>query len=761
MRILKIIIFLHLILTYQIFSQSVFVHGIVKGENILPGVLIKVLEDSNSTITNKFGEYSLKLKSPGNYTISFSHLGYRKRIELIKIEPNKNFELNVVLERKPINIGEAVVTSSRNESYLKENPLSIEVISESQFENSNKITLSDLAGNNAGISVVKDSPWGTNINIRGLTNQNIVYLIDNYRVETSTNIAAGISLINMNNISDVEVVKGGISALYGSGATGGVINIKTKKPKYENNFYIKPTIISSYGSVNDLNSQFINLSTGYTNWSILASGSFRKASNTETPKGELLNSGFRDESIDIVTKYNPSNNLEIKLNYNKFSAYDVGIPGGVPFPAKATAKYVYAKREMLNGEINYSNITKELIKLKLKFYHQIIDRSVEVRPNPNAVSRPKAKHTNDGITFQGDWIFSGQNYFLAGIDFWQRKYNGIRRTTNFVKNIIKVDKPIPNSKFLNIGIFAQDDINILNNLLSLTIGGRYDYINITNDETKNPLYIINEGNIIINIENMAASYSAYDETNQSFSGNIGILIKLTNQIDFTMNSAYTFRSPSLEERYQYIDLGGIVYLGNPSLKPEKGFSNDLGFRIWNDKFTVRCNGFLNLLTNLVNDKIVSPDSLFKKQNVGKARLYGFDFSTEYNFNGNNKFYTNASFVRGEDLIKNSNLNQIPPFHGIIGLEYYLMDFTKIKLSANIFNDQNLVAENENTSGGYTTFDIMIESLPINLNCAELKLIGGIDNIFNRAYRNHLSTYRGMNLLEPGRNFTIKLILNIE
>ncbi len=759
-NVIKILIIWIFCLT-QLFSQNSIIHGIIKGDVILSNVLVKVLEDSTSCISNKFGEYNIHLKKEGNYTILFSHLGYKEQIKKIEVKQNKNYELNIFMERKPIDIGEAVVVSSRNESLLKENSLPIEVISKKQLENTNQITLSDLVGKKAGISTFKDSPWGTNINIRGLTSQNIVYLIDDYRVETSTNISAGISLINMNNISDIEVVKGGISSLYGSGATGGIINIRTKEPYYESKYYIKPSISSSYSSVNNLTSQFISLSTGYTNWSILASGTLRKADDIQTPQGKLTNSGFKDESFYIVTKYNPTDNLELKLNFNKFSAYDVGIPGGNPFPESATAKYIYAKREMLNGEINYTNVTKKLLKLKLKFYHQIIDRSVEVRPNANAISKPQAKHSNDGITFQSNWIFNSNNYFLTGIDFWQRKYNGTRKATNLVKNVINLDKPIPNSKFLNVGIFAQDEIKILQNQLSLTFGGRFDYINITNDVTKNPLYVIINGNKNTDAKNVEASYTAYDEINKSFSGNIGIIYKLNNQIDLTLNSAYTFRSPSLEERYQYIDLGGIIYLGNPSLKPEKGISNDLGLRIWNDKFSIRINGFLNSLTNLVNDKIVFPDSLYKKQNVGKARLYGFDFSIDYNIYNNNKIYFNVSYVRGEDLTKKTNLYQIPPLQGLFGIEYYLFEIAKINLSANIFSSQKFVAENEKTTGGYTTFDLMIESSPFYISCAGLKFIAGIENIFNRAYRNHLSTYRGTNLLEPGRNFTLKLVFNIE
>ncbi|MCB0745333.1 MAG: TonB-dependent receptor, partial [Ignavibacteriae bacterium] len=402
---------------------------------------------------------------------------------------------------------------------------------------------------------------------------------------------------------------------------------------------------------------------------------------------------------------------------------------------------------------------KSLAKLKLKYYHQNIDRNVEIMPNPMVTSNPQAEHINDGITIQSDWIFSNTNYFNAGIDYWQRKYEGLRTTNNKVQNIIKVDKPVPNSKFGSLGFFAQNEAKLVNQKLSLIIGGRYDLINISNEETKNPVYIINNGVKNTNVLDAAASYETGKETNKSFSGNLGILYKLTNEIDLTLNTAYTFRSPSLEERYQFIDLGGIVYLGNPNLKPEKGVSLDYGIRIWKEKFSVRANTFLNSLTNLVVDDIVTQDSLYKKNNVGKARLYGFDLSAEYNFINDNLFYLTAAFVRGEDLNKNEYLSEIPPLNGIFGLRLFLFNEIKLDVSANMFSSQTKVAANESKTGGYTTFDLSLQSNSINYFGAKFKLVTGIENIFDRAYRNHLSTYRGLNLLEPGRNIFAKIIID--
>ncbi len=85
---------------------------------------------------------------------------------------------------------------------------------------------------------------------------------------------------------------------------------------------------------------------------------------------------------------------------------------------------------------------------------------------------------------------------------------------------------------------------------------------------------------MIHRQNQVLYWSSYNAHDISWSGNAGFIYSLNEQTDITFNFARSFRSPSLEERYQYIDLGNLVKLGDPNLKPEKGYFFDLGLRIW-------------------------------------------------------------------------------------------------------------------------------------------------------------------------------------
>ncbi|MCK7522972.1 MAG: TonB-dependent receptor plug domain-containing protein [Ignavibacteriales bacterium] len=119
--------------------------------------------------------------------------------------------------------------------------------------------------------------WGTDINIRGLSRQNVVTLVDGNRVETAANHAAGLSLIDMFDIQRIEVIKGGVSSLYGTGATGGVVNVMTKSPSYTDDLYLSGTLSSGYNSVNEGGIGNLSLTAASNKAFVKVSGSLRSA----------------------------------------------------------------------------------------------------------------------------------------------------------------------------------------------------------------------------------------------------------------------------------------------------------------------------------------------------------------------------------------------------------------------------------------------------------------------------------------------------
>lgn len=736
------------------------------------------------TYSNSDGIYSIKNIPEGKYEIKISRLGYRSVTDSIEISSPSTLR-NFILVPSPVELGEVIVSTDRADKFLRNSPYSELVIGKTQIEAKSYQSLPDAMTEEPGISLLRDGIWGTEISIRGLNRENIVTLIDGSRIATSTDIAARLSMINLNDIDRVEIIKGASSSIYGSGATGGIVNIITKSPQLYENFSTNGNIQTGFNSVNNLSATSGTLYLGDSFWSSKLSGSYRKAGNTGTPSGELKNSQFEDYSFSGSLNIMPLYNHTAKIEYQLFKALNVGIPGGSAFPTNADVRYPYEKREMISAGYEIQNISKSFYKLSADYSYQFIDRDVENIPHtvqtiPASGSAPAkrvsvlkitpgAGHKNNNFQIHGNFLL-GENNLVLGIDYWDRTYNGHREKYQKIEvlnpqggtisttNKIIGEKPLPDSKYKSLGLFAQNEADIIKNKFSFTLGARYDLINITGSKTLNPVYDVTNGVINYSPAGQQVIWNEVNTNDASYSGNLGLKYSPSADLDFTLGLGLSFRSPSLEERFQYIDLGSYVRVGSPDLKSEKGKSADLGIRYYSPDLKIVSSFFVNYFNDLVSEMpgTFEGRSAYIKTNIGEAKLYGFDFRTDYNFYDKYILFATASYVKGDDITSGGNLPEIPPLNGNIGLKWEMFNQVSAEFSSTVFASQNEIAAGEIATPGYAVFNLSLGTGDIRFAGLNLKAFAGIDNIFNKEYRNHLSTIRGLIVNEPGRNLFVNV-----
>ncbi len=129
-------------------------------------------------------------------------------------------------------LNEVVVTATRVDSPILESPSAISVITAADIAASGAHDLSAVIGGQTAIAVNDYGPQGStkSVSLRGSTSSQVLVLLDGTRLNSSRDGLVDFSLVPMDNIDRVEIVRGGASTLYGTGAIGGVINIITKKP---------------------------------------------------------------------------------------------------------------------------------------------------------------------------------------------------------------------------------------------------------------------------------------------------------------------------------------------------------------------------------------------------------------------------------------------------------------------------------------------------------------------------------------------------
>ncbi|MDR1866140.1 MAG: TonB-dependent receptor [Bacteroidales bacterium] len=201
-------------------------------EEHLPYVSITLRGTTIGVTTDATGHYFLKGMPLGEYLLAASCVGYRTVEQKVSIEANKTVEVNFVLEEEAISIHEVVVSATRNETDKKEAATIVNVMSAKLFEAISSHSLSESMSFQPGLRVENNcgNCGTTQLRINGLEGQYSQILIDSRPVFSSLAAVYGLEQLPVAMIERVEVVRGGGSALFGSSAIGGVVNIITKDP---------------------------------------------------------------------------------------------------------------------------------------------------------------------------------------------------------------------------------------------------------------------------------------------------------------------------------------------------------------------------------------------------------------------------------------------------------------------------------------------------------------------------------------------------
>jgi outer membrane receptor protein involved in Fe transport len=153
-------------------------------------------------------------------------------------------------------------------------------------------------------------------------------------------------------------------------------------------------------------------------------------------------------------------------------------------------------------------------------------------------------------------------------------------------------------------------------------------------------------------------------------------------------------------------------------------------------------------------------SAFIEQNIGEARLYGYEISIDQRLAAWNVLKYYAAYVRGEDTNDHTNLPQVAPLNGRIESRTILHSVGTLDVAASFFAEQKNLAAGEIRTPGYVIVDVDVVSVPFTIDGVSLTIRSGAQNIFDKLYQDHLSTLRGFIVFEPGRDFYLSTTIAI-
>ena len=240
------------------------IHGHVidkaTGEH-LPYIVVLLKGTTIGVATENTGHYMIRNVPEGTFVVEVSAMGYKTQTRELNIKKGHAYEVNFILEEDHVQLDGVIVSATRSETTRRMSPTLVNVVGMDIYDRGNYTTVAQGLSFQPGVRVENNCQncGFQQVRINGLDGQYTQILIDSRPIFSALAGVYGIEQLPANMVDRVEVMRGGGSALFGSSAIAGTINIITKEP-VRNSANISHTTTSIDGSAAFHNTTDINAS---------------------------------------------------------------------------------------------------------------------------------------------------------------------------------------------------------------------------------------------------------------------------------------------------------------------------------------------------------------------------------------------------------------------------------------------------------------------------------------------------------------------
>lgn len=215
---------------------------------------------------------------------------------------------------RQFDLNEVVVTGTRTPKFLKDTPIQTRVINAKELARLDATNVQDLLQQELpGVEFSYAMNQQTHLNFSGFGGQGVLFLVDGERLAGETMDDVDFTRLNMDNVERIEIVKGAASALYGSNATGGVINIITKRNR-------QPWTLNVNARYAKHNEQRYGASWGLNSkhWNNMLSAHFNRMDNYDVhsaanPVTRIISTVYGDKTVNLKEQltWSPVSNFSL------------------------------------------------------------------------------------------------------------------------------------------------------------------------------------------------------------------------------------------------------------------------------------------------------------------------------------------------------------------------------------------------------------------------------------------------------------------
>ena len=224
-----------IVLSAEARDTDAHIHGHIIDKNTgehLPYMVVVLKGTTIGVTTESTGHYMIRNVPEGRFTVEVSAVGYKTQSYEVDIKKGRSYEVNFVLEEDLVQIDGVIVSATRSETTRKMSPTLVNVVGMDVYNKTNSTTVAQGLAFQPGVRVENNCQncGFQQVRINGLDGQYTQILIDSRPIFSALAGVYGIEQLPANMVDRVEVMRGGGSALFGSSAIAGTINIITKEP---------------------------------------------------------------------------------------------------------------------------------------------------------------------------------------------------------------------------------------------------------------------------------------------------------------------------------------------------------------------------------------------------------------------------------------------------------------------------------------------------------------------------------------------------
>ena len=714
----------------------------------LPDVSI-VVDSLRGSTTGKSGFYKIKLDA-GDYVLRFSFMGYETFTKAIHVSPGVSLSLDVQLKPQAISLNPAVVSAGLYVQKLSRVSVSMGVIRPGFIESRNTRNMATVINQIPGIDVLDGQA-----SIRGGggysygAGSRVLMLLDGLPLITADAGQIKWNFLPIETIAQVEIIKGASSALYGSSALDGIINVRTVWPG------IKPkTTVILYSGLYD-RPQRRELAWWWNTNPLFAGMRFshaRKIKNLDLVLGGDLYSdaGYREENYEQHFRF------DAKLRYRFKKVQGLSCALATSIQEQKTSDFFLWQNADSGAFLQQSAGIAPAEGFRLMVDPQI--QYFDKHNNKHSLLARYYKTRND-FRLNPDKN-SGSDLFYSEYRFYRNFHDRFHFTGGITALYGKTRAALyGNHANNNFAVFTQMDGHA-GSKLTLSAGLRAEYYSIDRANEKT-----------------------------SFVTRFGLNYQAAKFTFLRASFGQGYRYPSIAEKFTATSVGAINIFPNPGLNPEKGWNAEMGlrqgFRMGGMSGYVDAAAFWSEYTNLIEFTfgVYKPDTVqiptlrdvgFKSLNVGRARITGLDISVS----GTGKigvmpfrFFVGYTYMNPVDLNADTLENNILKYrfrHEVKGDARFAYRKFSLGLSAvyrsfmeridKAFEEKILGQEilpglkeyRQKNNKGAVVFDLRFS---YNMS-RDTKLSLIVDNLFNKEYMGRPGDIR------PPRSITLQLLVKL-